>query len=167
MQRPADRAHTHAKHWGPSLTLTVFRCAGVGVLYNTPRDPRLSAGTSASESPILPSCPGALWKPEPPPLLLHRQWRSLQWSPWWPLHQNPISPLAIHQLGQLENLRLQGRDRESQEEKGNVCAASSCSLQGTCPLPQSPRPVSQDAQASQPRGNLPKVSPSGPLPQRT
>lgn len=67
MQRPADRAHTHAKHWGPSLTLTVFRCAGVGVLYNTPRDPRLSAGTSASESPILPSCPGALWKPEPPP----------------------------------------------------------------------------------------------------
>lgn len=123
---------------GPKPDLDCLPLCRVGVLYNTPRDPRLATGTS--ESPVLPSCPGALWNLSLLyPLLLHMQWRSPQWPPQWPLHQNPISPLAIHQLGQLENLRLQGRDRESQEENGNVCATSSYSLQGICPLPQSPR----------------------------
>ena len=144
-------------------------CGGWGVLYNTPREPRLSAGTS--ESPVLPSCPGALWKPEPPPSscftcsggphsglhgglfikTLFAHWRYTHWGSWknFVCKGGTVSP------------------RRRMEMCVNGNAASSCSLQRTCPLPQSPRPVSQDAQAFQPRGNLPKVSPSGPLPQRT
>lgn len=46
-----------------------------------------------------------------------------------------------------------------------MCAASPHNFQGLSPPPpESPWPVCQDAQAPQPRGNLPKASLSEPLP---
>ena len=55
MQRPADRAHIHAQHWGPSLTLTVFRCAGGGGCFTTlPENPVFQQVLQRA-----PSCPAA------------------------------------------------------------------------------------------------------------
>lgn len=92
MQRPADSASTHAQHWGPSLTLTVFRCAGWGALQHSQRPPSCNRYFREPRPAQLPRRPLEPQPSLPPPashavevpfiktLLVH--WRYTNWGSW-------------------------------------------------------------------------------------
>lgn len=160
MQWPADSAKTHAQHWGPSLTLTVFRCAGWGCFTTLPETPVLQQVLQRA-----PSCPAAQapsgTSAFSPPSCFTRSG-----GPHSGLHGGPfIKTLLAHwrytNWGSWKTFICKG-GTVSPRRMGMCALHCPVLCRGFAPFPSLPGCPGFPA-----KGNLPKVSPSGPLPQRT